>query len=166
LVTAGFNHRIVAGNLNRHFGRLLKGRGNVGSADLRLKVEATGLLTYPDLFVTRGALTMVEEPAAALVNPSLLAEVTATETELYDRTTKFAHYRRIPTLSAYLLVSPDVPRVEQFNRETDSKWLYTWAAGPHATLELPSFQVTISLAEIYAGVEFPDREAFLRPTRN
>lgn len=161
---ASFNHRIISANLNRHLGHLLKGRCNVGSADLRLKVEATGLLTYPDLFVTRGDLTMVE-PGTTLVNPSLIAEVSSPATELYDRTIRFEHYRQIPTLSTYLIVNQNVPRVEQFNRETGAKWLYLSAFGPHATLELPSLKVTLSLADIYSGVEFPDLGNFMRPFR-
>jgi Uma2 family endonuclease len=161
---ASFNHRIIAANLNRHLGKLCKGRCNVGSADLRLKVETTGLLTYPDVFVTRGEVDLVE-PGATLVNPSLIAEVSSPTTELYDRTVRFEHYRQIPTLSTYLVISQNAPRVEQFNRETDSKWLHLTAFGPHATMELLPLQITISLAEVYSGVEFPDLSNFLRPIR-
>ena len=161
---ASFNHRIIAANLNRHLGKLCNGRCHVGSADLRLKVEATGLLTYADVFVTRGELDLVE-PGATLANPSLIAEVSSPTTELYDRTIRFEHYRQIPTLSTYLIVNQNLPRVEQFNRETGAKWLHLSAIGPHATLELPSLQIILSLADIYSGVEFPDLGSFMRPFR-
>lgn len=161
---ANFNHRLIAGNLNRHLGKLLKGRCNVGSADLRLKVEATGLLTYPDLFVTRGDLTVVE-PGATLINPILVAEVSAPATELYDRTIRFEHYRQIPTLSTYLVISQNLPRIEQFSRETGNKWLHLSAFGPHATVDLLSLRINLSLAEIYSGVEFADLRSFMRPFR-
>lgn len=157
---ATFNHRIVTANFYRHLGRLLRGRYSVGSADLRLKVETTGLLTYPDLFVISGSVTLVEPEA--MVNPSLIAEVVDPRTELYDRTTKFEHYRQIPSLTSYLLVSQDTPRVEQFTRFNEVEWRYTWAYGPHDILDIPSLGITISLAEIYAGVEFIDAPAFGR----
>ncbi|HEX7860180.1 MAG TPA: Uma2 family endonuclease [Verrucomicrobiae bacterium] len=161
---ANFNHRIIAGNFNQHLGRLLRGRCLVGSADLRLKVEATGLLTYPDVFVTRGDLTMVD-PGTTFINPILIGEVLAPVSELYDRTIKFAHYRQIPTLSTYILVSQNAPHVEIYTRETDTKWLLTTASGPHATVELASLKIALSLADIYSGVEFPDSGDSLRPIR-
>jgi Uma2 family endonuclease len=159
-----FNHRIIAGNLNRHLGKLVRGRCTVGSADVRLKVEETGLLTYPDVFVARGELTLVE-PGTTLVNPSLIAEVLSPATELYDRTTKFEHYRQIPTLSTYLLIAENYPRIEAFSRETDAVWLYWSVLEPHSSIDVPALKVTLSLAEIYAGVEFIETSDSLRPRR-
>jgi Uma2 family endonuclease len=164
LPSAGFNHRIVAGNLSRHLGKLLRGKCNVGGGDLRMKVESTGLLTYADVIVTRGELTMVE-PGTTLVNPTLIAEVLSPATELYNRTTKFEHYRQIPTLSMYLLITENYPRIEAFSRETDSVWLNWSAFGPHAAIDIPSLKVTLALAEIYAGVEFVETSESLRPRR-
>ena len=161
---ASFNHRIITGNLSRHLGKLLRGKCNVGSADQRLKVEGTGLLTYADLFVTRGDLTMVE-PGTTLVNPTMIAEVLSPQTELYDRTIKFEHYRQIPTMSTYLLVSQDAPRVEAYSRETDAVWLHWIVYGPHSSIDLPALKVTVSLAEIFAGVEFAEASDYLKPIR-
>jgi Uma2 family endonuclease len=39
-------------------------------------------------------------------------EVLSPSTEAYDRGEKFAHYKRIPSLRQYVLVSPDEHRVE------------------------------------------------------
>ena len=163
LPPATYNHRIISANINRLIGKSVRGRFNVGTGDLRLKVEATGLLTYSDLFVTRGDLTMVE-PGTTLINPIVLGEVISPSTELYDRTVKFEHYRQISTLSSYLLFSQSAPLVEHYSRETDNIWLYWSAAGPHATIDIPILKATLSLAEIYAGVEFG--ESFLRPFRH
>src|SRR5213594_3999425 len=45
-------HSLIAGNLVREVGNRLKGRPCVAfNPDLRVKIEATGLLTYPDLSV-------------------------------------------------------------------------------------------------------------------
>ena len=164
LPEASFNHRIITGNLMRHLGRLLLGKCNVGSVDQRLKVEATGLLTYADLFVTRRDVRM-GEPRTTLVNPTMIAEVLAPQTELYDRTVKFEHYRQIPTMSTYLLISQDAPRVEAYSRETDAVWLHWIVYGPHSSIDLPSLKVTVSLAEIFAGAEFAEAGDYLRPMR-
>ena len=158
-----FNHRIVTANLNRHLDKLLKGGCSIGSADLRLKVEATGLLTYPDVFVVTGAMELAHPDS--LLNPAMIAEVMSPRTELYDRTVKFEHYRQIKTLTTYLLVSQDVPRVELYTRHNDVEWRYTWAFGPHDVMDVPSLGITLTLADIYAGVEFAEAD-FERPFRS
>src|SRR6266404_4278788 len=51
-------HSLIATNLAREFGnRLGSGRCTVYNADLRIKIEATGLYTYPDLSVICGVLS-------------------------------------------------------------------------------------------------------------
>jgi Uma2 family endonuclease len=159
-----FNHRIVAANLNRHLDKLLKGGCSIGSSDLRLKVEATGLLTYPDVFVVKGAMELAHPDS--LLNPTMIAEVMSPRTELYDRTVKFEHYRQINSLTAYLLVSQDVPRVELYTRHNQVEWRYTGAFGPHDVLNVPALGITLNLSEIYAGVEFAEAADFERPFRS
>jgi len=89
-----------------------------------------------------------------VVNPALLVEVLSDSTEAYDRGKKFEHYRQIPTLQEYLLVSQKEPRIEQFIRQPDGRWLLSEAAGLDASLELPSLRITLSLAEVFAKVNF------------
>src|SRR5437667_6852502 len=89
-----------------------------------------------------------------VVNPTVLVEVLSDSTEAYDRGKKFEHYRRIPALQEYLLVSQKEPRIEQFIRQPDDHWLLVEAAGLEKSLELPSLRITISLAEIFLKVNF------------
>jgi hypothetical protein len=54
-------HSLIATNLARELGnRLMSSRCVVYNADLRLKIEATRLLTYPDLSVVCGPLQFAE----------------------------------------------------------------------------------------------------------
>ena len=161
-----FNHSIIASRLNAHLINLLKGRCHVSNSDLRVKVEATGLLTYPDVSVICGPPKLINEPSDTLVNPTLIAEVLSPSTELYDRGIKFEHYRQVPSLTTYLLVSQDAPRVEQYIRETEFKWEYRADSGLESSIELRALGITLSLAEVFAGVDFPpDRIDHLRPHR-
>ena len=79
-----------------------------------------------------------------VVNPALLVEVLSDSTEAYDRGKKFEHYRQIPTLQEYLLVSQKEPRIEQFIRQADGCWLLNEAAGLEAALELPLARVRLN----------------------
>ena len=53
-----------------------------------------------------------------------------------------------------MLVSQKEPRIEQFVRQENQQWLLREAAGLKAMLILPSLEIKISLAEVFAGVEF------------
>ena len=148
-------HSLIATNMAREFGNRLRDGGCVVyNADLRIKVEATGLYTYPDLSVICGPLRFAEGTDDTVVNPTVLVEVLSESTEGYDRGTKFEHYRQIPTLKDYLLVSQKAPRIEQFSRQADGRWLLNEAVGMEKSLELPSLGISVSLAEIFAQVNF------------
>ena len=148
-------HSLIATNLGREFGNHLKGRPCVPyNSDLRLKVEHTGLYTYPDLSVICGPLKFTEADKDTVTNPTLLVEVLSDSTETYDRGAKFRNYVQIPTLREYLLVSQQEPRIEQFARQENGSWLWREVAGQNAMLELASLDIIIALAEVFANVPF------------
>jgi Uma2 family endonuclease len=93
----------------------------------------------------------VESSAAdpnAIVNPILLVEVLSDSTEAYDRGQKASHYRRIPALHAYLLVSPHESRLELQVREADGRWRsIEVAAGQH--LDIDPLGITLDVDEVY-----------------
>lgn len=148
-------HSLIGTNLGREFGnRLANSRCVAYNADLRIKVMASGLCTYPDLSVICGPLQFAEGTDDTVVNPTALVEVLSSSTEAYDRGRKFEHYRQISTLQEYLLVSQTEPRIEQFVRQSDGRWLLNEALGMEKKLELPSLKITIALSEIFAKVNF------------
>jgi Uma2 family endonuclease len=52
------------------------------------------------------------------------------------------------------LVSQNEPRIEQFIRRPEGHWVLKEAADRQSSLELPSLQITLSLAEVFANVNF------------
>jgi hypothetical protein len=72
----------------------------VFTSDLRVRVGATGLGTYPDPSVVRGSLSIdPEDPARhTITNPKVLVEVTSPSTEEVDRGDKREQYQTIPSL--------------------------------------------------------------------
>jgi len=149
------SHSQIATNLAAEFRNQLKGRNCVAyNSDLRLKVEVTGLITYPDLSVVCGPLQFAVGTDDTVVNPTVIVEVLSDSTEAYDRGRKFENYRQMPSLREYLLVSQKEPRIEQFVRQESDQWLLREAAGLNATLGLPSLKIEISLAEVFDGVVF------------
>lgn len=92
------------------------------SSDVRVRIQATGLSTYPDVTVVCGKLETDEDDPDGVLNPALVVEVLSDSTEAYDRGAKAAHYRRIPSLREYVLVSQREPLVEVYRRNERQNW--------------------------------------------
>ena len=107
--------------------RQLGGRCRVYSSDLRIRVRATGLASYPDVTVVCGPAETDPENADTVVNPTLVVEVLSPGTMDYDLGEKFDHYRRIPSLTAVLYVSQDRRQLE-IRERTDDEWKTTQAS--------------------------------------
>lgn len=153
-------HGLIATNLARELGNRLKGRPCIPfNSDVRIKVEATGLYTYPDLSVICGPIQRAEDADDTATNPTVLVEVLSESTEAYDRGGKFAHYRQIPSLREYLLVSQKEARIEKFTLESEGRWTFNEAAGLGAILPLASLKTEISLGEVFANVHFRPQES-------
>ncbi len=143
-------HARLAMNVGGELRALLRGRPcAVFSSDLLVRVLSTGMATYPDVTVICGRFESDPEDKNVAVNPVILVEVLSDSTELKDRGEKFAHYRRIPSLMEYVLVSQNEPRIEVFRR-TEEGWILSEAMAGES-LKLHSVQVEIFVDAVYAN---------------
>src|ERR1051326_8684507 len=63
-------HNLIASNLNAELRNALKGRPCVAfNSDMRLKIEATGLLTYSDVSVICGRIQTPPDVDDVILNP-------------------------------------------------------------------------------------------------
>lgn len=148
-------HSQIAMNLSRELGNYLRGHPCTPyNSDLRVKVDATGLFTYPDLSIVCGPLDLAEGTKDTVINPAVIVEVLSPSTEGYDRGKKFENYRLISSLKEYLLVSQDSPHIEQFIRSSPGEWTLREASGFESSLSLPALDISISLGEVYLDVDF------------
>ncbi|MDA1052922.1 MAG: Uma2 family endonuclease [Planctomycetota bacterium] len=121
-------------------------------SDMRIHIKATDYYAYPDVSVVCPPLE--GETNDVISNPALVVEVLSPSTEDYDRGTKFGHYRLIPSLIDYLVISQDKPRVEHHWRAKDGLWLLRDVEGLDGSLHLTSLACELPLVEVYAKVEF------------
>jgi Uma2 family endonuclease len=122
------------------------------SSDLRVRVTATGLLTYPDVTVVCGARELDREDAMAITNPAVIVEVLSRSTEEYDRGDKFTHYKQIASLRGYVLVSQGERSVEIWTRGAHDTWTVRTAADGE-TAELTSIAAQLNVRELYDMAE-------------
>lgn len=122
--------------------------------DLRVRVRETDLYTYPDISVICGKGTFDEDDVDVLLDPVGIVEVLSKSTEAYDRGAKFAHYRRIPELHTYVLVSSTSPLVDVFERQDDGAWSLVSYEGLDGTIRLGHLNVEVVMRDVYRDVDF------------
>jgi Uma2 family endonuclease len=88
-------------------------------------------------------------------NPILIVEVLSPSTAAFDRQTKVADYRRIPSVQEILLIDSASVFAEVLRRDGD-RWITEIVQGPTATLALASVPLTVAMAELYDGVPLPE----------
>src|SRR5262249_36992518 len=93
-----------------------------------------------------------------ITHPLLIVEVLSPRTGLYDRQTKVADYRRIPSVEEILLIDSASMFAEVLRRE-DERWITEIVRGPQATLSLASIGLTATMSELYEGIDLADPAA-------
>lgn len=149
-------HAVLCTNAAITTGSRLRGKPcrAVGS-EQRVKIEATGLQTYPDVSVYCPPARFEGKSDEVLLNPVLIIEVLSPSTENYDRTTKFAHYQQISSLTDYLLITQDRVLVEHFHRQDADGWLLRSYNARESSIALPDFDLVLPLDELYEDVDAP-----------
>jgi len=95
-------------------------------SDQRVRILATGKVTYPDTSMVCGAIEFdpADPAGATITNLVLVVEVLSPSTEQNDRGDKWRHYQRMPSLQEYVLVSQSHPRIERYRRLASGDWEY------------------------------------------
>ena len=152
MVGARRSHGRVVSNLNRRLSEALDGSPcQVFAETMKIQIGDDTVL-YPDVFVTCDRADLATEMIFRA--PTLVVEVLSPSTQAYDRSHKFALYRRIPSLQEYILVDPDTRRIEAFRRGADGLWdLHDMSET--ATMEAASIGCAVPMAEVYAGIDPP-----------
>lgn len=150
---ASANHNLIVGNCVLTLGLQMKKKPcRVYPSDLKLRIEATGLYTYPDLTVVCGEPRLESDAGDVLLNPVVIVEVLSESTEAYDRGKKFEHYRTIPTLRHYVLISQDRHSIDCFSLLDDEMWSLKSCQGLDGKVTLDAIGGELAASEVYDKV--------------
>ena len=136
------------------FAQLRSGPCRALDADLRVRVAATGLATYPDVTVVCGPRQLDPADAHAVTNPMVIVEVLSRSTEEYDRGDKFEHYKMLPSLLQYVLVSHRERSVEVWTRQAEGAWTREIACDREIA-HLTAIGAQLDVGELYAAAAEP-----------
>jgi Uma2 family endonuclease len=156
---ATYAHTLIKDNFSGELRNQFKGTDCVSlTSDMRTKVDATGLYTYPDVVIVCGGPRFEDDVFDTLLNAQVVIEVSSDSTGVYDRSTKFRHYRQVPSMKEYVIAAQDRPLVERYVRHPDESWVLTEYRDLSQTFEFATVAVKIPLAEIYRGVKFAEKQ--------
>lgn len=130
------DHAALAMAVGASLNRQLEGKKcRVYSADLRIRVLATGFAGYADVTVVCDKLALDPEDANTATNPVAVVEILSPSTEYYDKGEKLRQYQQISSLSHIVLVAHDEKRIDVWSRDGNAWRLTTVGKGERAMLD-------------------------------
>jgi Uma2 family endonuclease len=143
-------HNQIALNIHSRLRTLARDRGCMAYA-LDLMVRAGDRFYYPD-----GVVVCAPHTGDTLLfeAPCLVVEVTSRSSRRTDHGEKLDAYLRIPSLRGYWIAEHNRRSVAVYTRGSDGTWAREEAVGA-GSLEVPCVSGTLTLDEVYEGVEMP-----------
>ena len=101
---------------------------------------------YPDIVLT---CDPSDQDPLIVEFPCVIIEILSQGTVQYDRTEKFFHYQRIPSVEQCIFIAQHRMAVESFERAPNGQWLMTPLAAASDELIIPRLDHHIPLEQIY-----------------
>jgi Uma2 family endonuclease len=120
-------------------------------SDVKAKAQRSKAYYYPDVMVS---CQQDEADAYYLEKPCLIVEVTSKSTEWKDYAEKLIAYQKLASLQVYLIEAQDQALVTMVYRDAESGWEVARFDALEQTLTLPCPESTLTLADIYEGIDF------------
>ncbi len=152
---ASLTHNRIFSNLFPRLATLLEGKPcEVFGSDLRVRIDAVDLATYPDLLVVCDGPKLHPIDDRAITNPRLIIEILSKSTENYDRGPKFELYQSLESFSEYVLIYQTQAKAIHYVRQQDGTWTYQLIVGIESNLELESIGCSVPFSAIYRNIDF------------
>ena len=160
-LVGGFPIRMMAGAKNRHDDIVV----NLIAA-LRPRLRATSCRAFTGDGSVETYPGQIRRPDAGIdcgrrdpdgyvaAEPKLVAEVLSPSTRDFDTIEKLAEHKTVASIDTILVVESNAPEVVVWTRHDDA-WRRMIAKGIDARIEVPGLALTLPLAEIFEGIEFP-----------
>ena len=122
--------------------------------DQRIKVEATTLQTYPDVFVACPPFSYDPNDKHTMIDAVIIIEVLSPSTANYDRKEKFDNYKKLKSLRHCVLIEQKQMKVTHHFKDAADNWQSETFEAPEDTVELRAIECQLVLRQIYKRVHF------------
>ena len=103
---------------------------------------------YPDVVVNH---ITDDSDEYNIKQPILIVEVASEGSSKTDRKTKLQEYTQIESLQYYIIIDQNKMLVEMYSRH-DKRWFYDFFEAPSEVINLPTFDINLTLNDIYEDV--------------
>jgi Uma2 family endonuclease len=158
---ASYPHNTIVVNIVRELSVQLRGKPcQPFSNDLRVTIPGIKRRTYPDVAIACPPLEWDNELPHTLLNPCVVIEVLSPSTQRFDRINKRKWYKRIPSLTDYIMIASEAMEVTRVHLNEGVWGISHILDEPEQVLELPEYSCRMTLEEIYErlGFEKPEFE--------
>jgi Uma2 family endonuclease len=146
-------HDAVAVNIIISLGnQLRRGPCRVATADTAVRTSIRGI-RRPDVTVECAPIDPKSYEAHA---PRLVVEVLSPSTRVVDGIRKVEEYKRLPTLTAIMLVEPTIAHVLVLRRDGPAAWRDETYVGLDTVVPLADIAAALTLRDVYEGVPLED----------
>lgn len=152
------NHNIISGNVHTLLNNALESKPCVVfNSDMRLQLARKQSYVYPDVMVVCGKIEYVQGRNDMIVNPLVIVEVLSPSTYRQDFTKKFALYKQLASLQAYIMVDSEQVHTWCIQRDADSTmWHVEISNKVREYVRITALDCALSLRRIYAKVQFDE----------
>ena len=149
---ASVAHNIIQANLIAAAAPKLRGSGGRPFPSDMLVRTGTGRGRYPDMTIDCGARRWEDLVAP---EPRVVFEVLSEQTQQRDRTIKLADYNATSSIAHYVLIEQGAPLVHVYSRgpHGDFNLRPQEIRGLTGVVELPAVGISLTMSEIYDGLE-------------
>ena len=148
---ASRNHILIGDDIIAYLVNVLnEQRFEPYTSNMRVRIPGANYY-YPDVVVSAVPPTLEFELPATLIDPLVIVECLSPSTAHIDRGEKLDNYRLIPSLTDYLIVSQDEPRIEQHTR-SGGGWERHVITGLSGVVSLLRLDCELPLARVYRRV--------------
>ena len=122
----------------------------VRSSDMRVRIDDTKYV-YPDVCVICGEPEFEDESDVALLNPTVVVEVTSPSSMVNDHISKVEFYGSVPSIQGYLILDQERVFAEWYTR-TDSGWHLQQFSDVEDVILLEPLGCDLPLSQVYSRV--------------
>ena len=119
------------------------GTCSVLTSDVKVRIAASDLATYPDVSVVCGHVERDDTDRTAIVNPAVIVEVTSPSTVDYDRGAKLGHYTQLASVRTIVIVAHDKRCITVVQRTPRGWETNEFRAGSQAVATSPAFVLDV-----------------------
>jgi Uma2 family endonuclease len=121
--------------------------------DVKTMVKDRKIYRYPDVVV---APLSDNSDTYYIKQAILLFEVASTDSSYTDRETKLQEYTGIDSVKYYVIIDQTKMFIEVYTRNggDGTRWYYDRLSSPMQSIDLPLFNIKLSLKDIYEDVTF------------